>query len=122
MFAFFNRNQCKIRRKNSFFKTSSYCALGCAINSCKREGSLDATITEVVANDIQQIMYTYPSIRLIACNGSKSYQFTTYVKQQATNSTNTAAIKLPSTSLIPGRYNQTLEGKIIAWEQILKYF
>ncbi len=44
------------------------------IASCEREGSLDSAIRHVVCNDVATLIHKYPSIRLILCNGKKSYE------------------------------------------------
>lgn len=44
-----------------------------SIYSCERQGSLDSNITDVVPNDIEQVLRVAP-IRGVFCNGKKSYQ------------------------------------------------
>lgn len=43
------------------------------IYSCNRKGSLDSDITDVVPNDIEQVLNT-ANIRAIFCNGRKSLE------------------------------------------------
>ena len=43
------------------------------IYSCNRKGSLDSDITDVVPNDIEQVLNT-ANIRAIFCNGRKSFE------------------------------------------------
>ena len=43
------------------------------IYSCNRKGSLDSDITDVVPNDIEQVLNT-ANIRGIFCNGRKSFE------------------------------------------------
>lgn len=95
-------------------------ALWDSIGSCYREGSLDSNIMDENPNDIIGLLDKYPTIRLIACNGTKSY--TTFKKNF--NSEDLGAIriiKLPSTSPIPGRYTKSFEGKVVSWSEILNH-
>lgn len=92
-------------------------ALWDTIGFCYRKGSLDANIVDEQPNDIVRMLNDYPSIRLIACNGGKSYK--TFRKNF--NVDQVDVIKLPSTSPIPGRYTKTFNGKVEEWERILDY-
>ena len=44
------------------------------IDTCERKGSLDSEIRNEEANDIQQLLQNYPSIKAIFCNGQKSFK------------------------------------------------
>lgn len=94
-------------------------ALWDSIGSCYRKGSLDSNIVEEEPNDIVGLLNEYPSIRLIACNGSKSYL--TLMKHFGDELKNIRVLKLPSTSPIPGRYTKTFDGKVEAWKEILNH-
>ncbi|WP_047982848.1 DNA-deoxyinosine glycosylase [Ornithinibacillus californiensis] len=95
-------------------------ALWDTIGSCIRDGSLDSSIREEVTNDLPALLSSYPSLQLIACNGTKSYQtLNKYFSSE--DLSNLPVIKLPSSSPIPGRYNKTLEEKIEVWKEILTY-
>ncbi|RDW19983.1 DNA-deoxyinosine glycosylase [Oceanobacillus chungangensis] len=95
-------------------------ALWDSIGSCYRQGSLDTNIVDEEPNDILAILEEYPSIRLIACNGTKSY--TTFKKNfNLTAYPDVNVIKLPSTSPIPGKYTKSFTGKVNAWREILHY-
>ncbi|MGX4670240.1 DNA-deoxyinosine glycosylase [Cerasibacillus sp. JNUCC 74] len=95
-------------------------ALWDTIATCYRQGSLDANIRDAVPNDIPSLLKKYPSIKLIACNGSKSYQlFVKYFKNAKISPVN--VVKLPSTSPIPGRYTKTFHEKVEEWRIILRY-
>lgn len=90
------------------------------IGACYREGSLDGNIKEEEPNDIPGLLEKYPTIRLIACNGTKSYQtLKKNINWDILN--NVDVLKLPSTSPIPGRYTKSFVGKVEEWEQITKY-
>ena len=95
-------------------------ALWDTIGSCYREGSLDANILEEEPNDILKLLELNPTIQLIACNGTKSYQtFKKNIIVDADSQVN--VIKLPSSSPIPGRYTKTFSGKVEEWAKILDY-
>jgi hypoxanthine-DNA glycosylase len=49
-------------------------ALWDVINTCRRKGSLDADISDVVVNDLTGFMNEHPSVQAIFCNGRKSEQ------------------------------------------------
>lgn len=95
-------------------------ALWDTIGSCYRKGSLDMHISDEEPNDVIGLLNTYQTIRLVACNGTKSFQ--TFKKHVIVDENmDVDVIKLPSTSPIPGRYTKTLEGKTEDWKQILYY-
>ncbi|SFB21289.1 G/U mismatch-specific uracil-DNA glycosylase [Lentibacillus halodurans] len=99
------------------FVKSRQIALWDVIGKCSREGSLDKNIVDEQPNDIIRLLQEYPAIRLIACNGTKSYK--TFMRHFGTE--NVDVIKLPSTSPIPGRYTKSFKGKLEEWKQILDY-
>ena len=95
-------------------------ALWDTIGSCYREGSLDKNIIEEQPNDIKKLLTKHPTIKLIACNGTKSFQ--TFKKNIHLHpEMNIDIIKLPSSSPIPGRYTKSFTEKVQAWEQLLEY-
>lgn len=95
-------------------------ALWDTIGSCYRKGSLDQNILQEEPNDIIGLLHKYPSIRLIACNGTKSFQ--TFIKNiNLDQKANVDLIKLPSSSPIPGKYTKSYSEKVQAWSQILEY-
>lgn len=98
----------------------NHLALWDVIGACYREGSLDSNITEEEPNDIPKLLERHPTIRLIACNGTKSFQ-TLKKNVDLTKLNNVDVIKLPSTSPIPGKYTKTFAGKVEEWKQILDY-
>ena len=61
------------QRKLQILKSNKI-ALWDVIDSCERKGSLDSAIKNENANDILQLLEEYPNIKLIACNGQKSYK------------------------------------------------
>ncbi|MFD1040369.1 DNA-deoxyinosine glycosylase [Virgibacillus byunsanensis] len=95
-------------------------ALWDAIGTCSREGSLDSNIVDAEPNNIEGLLQRFPTIKLIVCNGTKSYQvFKKYFSLNELHDVN--VVKLPSTSPIPGRYNKTFAGKVEEWKIILEY-
>lgn len=67
--------------------------------SCQREGSADASIKEIVPNDIPTFLQAHPSIQMVLCNGNLSY--TTMKKTYP----NIECIKCPSTSAANARWS-----------------
>lgn len=95
-------------------------ALWDTIGTCYREGSLDMNIIEEKPNDILGLLERYPTIKLIACNGTKSFQtFRKNIKLDQERDID--VIKLPSSSPIPGKYTKTFAGKVEEWAEILRY-
>lgn len=82
-----------IEEKRKFLHRN-HIALWDVIHSCDIIGSSDSSIRNVVPNDLSEIFET-ADIRMIYCNGAKSYQY--YEKYQE-KVTGRKAIKLPSTS------------------------
>lgn len=95
-------------------------ALWDTIGACFREGSLDMNITQEEPNDIKGLLDRYPTIKLIACNGTKSFDVFHRTIDLAEDSP-VMVVKLPSSSPIPGRYTKTFLEKVDAWSIILDY-
>lgn len=88
-------------------------ALWDVVGQCRRSGSLDAKIRDVVPNDIERFLRQYPSIKIVYCNGQTSYKlFGKYVK-----SVDCDVILLPSTSLA---YTIPFERKFECWKMIVQ--
>ncbi len=103
----------------SFLKEKNI-ALWDVLYSCIREGSLDSNIKNEEPNEIEDCVKNNPGLRLIVCNGTKSYK--SYQKYIGLNRfPGVEVIKLPSTSPVPGKYNKTLEGKLQEWKIIKEY-
>lgn len=84
-------------------------ALWDSIASCVIEGSSDASIRDVRANDLRIILDNSP-IEKICCNGRKSYEmYQKYIQDRVGRE----AICLPSTS--PANAQFSLEKLIAAW-------
>ncbi|UOQ84739.1 DNA-deoxyinosine glycosylase [Gracilibacillus salinarum] len=93
-------------------------ALWDVIGACYREGSLDSSITDADPNQLEELLDTYPTIKRIGCNGTKSYQ--TFRKHFAHLMAKYEVRMLPSTSPIPGRYNKSFEEKVEIWKGIFE--
>lgn len=90
------------------------------LQTCAREGSLDADIieTSVVANDFSTLLAEYPTIKKIYFNGAKAEQLykrhvLPVLDDQARNLT---MVKLPSTS--PAYAAMSFEKKLQLWSQV----
>lgn len=88
-------------------------ALWDVIAACTIQGSSDASIRDVVPNDLDQILAAAP-IRRIYCNGAKSHEL---YKRYSREKTGRTAILLPSTS--PANAACSLERLAAAWQPIL---
>lgn len=79
------------------------------IASCSIEGSSDASIKDVTANDLSIILET-ADIKQIFCNGTKSYElYEKYIE----NNIGRKAVKLPSSS--PANAVWSLEKLVKEW-------
>ncbi|MDD1696509.1 MAG: DNA-deoxyinosine glycosylase [Methanoregula sp.] len=86
-------------------------ALWDVLSGCCRKGSADVLIREPVFNDLAGFLREFPTIRLIALNGSSSGR---YYHQLAISAV--PAVILPSTS--PANTRFTLDQKVRAWSII----
>lgn len=90
-------------------------ALWDVIDTCERKGSLDSEIRNEEANDIQQLLQNYPSIKAIFCNGQKSFK---NLQKIMGKECAIPIFVLPSTSPL---HTISFEKKLREWE-ILKSF
>lgn len=84
-------------------------------HSCVRKNSADATIREVIQNDIPDLLDKNPTIQKIICNGKTSYQKLCQYYPQLIEMT----CVCPSTSAANAKYR--LDNLIQEYERILKY-
>lgn len=90
------------------------------IQSCDRQGSLDATIRNVTPNNFASLFSEYPQIQAIFFNGSKSFDvFKKHIG--LTILAGRAYEKMPSTSPIPGKNIKSFKEKVEAWQVLEKY-
>jgi double-stranded uracil-DNA glycosylase len=87
-------------------------ALWDVICTCSRKGSADARIQDPVFNDLTAFLAAFPSLHLVALNGSSAGRF----YNQLNISASVPALVLPSTSPANTRYS--LDEKIKRWEII----
>ena len=94
---------------------ANYIAVWDVIQSCEIEGSSDASIRDVVPNDLSDILTT-ADIRAIYTNGEKAYElYHKYIYPV----NGIKARKLPSTS--PANAGYSLERLREAWTEIVKF-
>lgn len=120
LFELFNQKALTDYQDKLIFVKGNHLVLWDVIGACYRVGSLDSNITEEEPNDIPGLLDKHPTIRLIACNGTKSFQ-TLKENVDMDKLNNVDIIKLPSTSPIPGRYTKSFAGKVEEWKRILDY-
>ena len=87
-------------------------ALWDVICTCSREGSADSRIQNPVFNDLAGFLAAFPSLRLVALNGSSAGRY----YHQLDIAASVPAVVLPSTSPANTRYS--LDEKISRWEII----
>ena len=93
-------------------------ALWDSLQACTRSGSLDASITEEVANDFAALFAKYPNITHVFFNGSKAEKaFRRHVLPVLLQDRYVFA-RLPSTS--PAHAAMRLEAKVQAWSVLKK--
>ena len=93
-------------------------ALWDSLQACTRSGSLDASITEEVANDFAALFAKYPNITHVFFNGSKPEKaFRRHVLPALLQDRYVFA-RLPSTS--PAHAAMRLEAKVQAWSVLKK--
>lgn len=90
-------------------------ALWDVIESCERKGSLDTEIKEEIDNDIPQLIENHSNIKMIFCNGQKSYK--NLVKILGKNF-KIPIVVLPSTSPL---HTVRFEEKLESWKVIQEY-
>ncbi len=87
-------------------------ALWDTIKSCKRDGSLDSNILNVIPNDIRKLLKKYPNVKTICLNGGKS--FSTFKKYFPDLLETYDCHKMPSTSPANARFS--LDKLFEEWE------
>jgi hypoxanthine-DNA glycosylase len=92
---------------------SNHIALWDVIASCSITGSSDSSITDVVPNDLSEILKT-ADIQAIYCNGTKAYEL---YQKYIYPINKIQAIKLPSTS--PANASYSLERLVGEWKIIM---
>lgn len=91
---------------------ANHIALWDVIESCERKGSSDTEIKAEIDNDIPQLIENHPNIKMIFCNGQKSYK--NLVKILGKNF-KIPIVVLPSTSPL---HTVKFEEKLESWKSI----
>ncbi len=97
-------------------------ALWDVLHSCERQGSLDTAIQMEVPNDLPRLLEEHPGIRLVGCNGGKSWSaFHKHVLPRLAAGRQAAleARRLPSTS--PANARLDYAQKLAAWRPLLDF-
>ncbi|MEE3808064.1 MULTISPECIES: DNA-deoxyinosine glycosylase [Lysinibacillus] len=90
------------------------------IETCEREGSLDAAIRNEKPNDFQTLFEEYPNIQLVLFNGAKAFEvFKKHIGLELLEER--AYKKMPSTSPIPGKNIKSFAEKLEDWRIIQSY-
>jgi len=74
IFQLFNQELTTDYHKKIELLKTNHIALWDVIESCERKGSIDSSIKNEAENDILQLLKSYPTIKMIFCNGQKSYK------------------------------------------------
>ena len=85
------------------------------IESCERKGSSDAEIKDEIDNNIAGLIEDHPSIRVIFCNGQKSYKNLLKILGKDFK---IPIVCLPSTSPL---HTVRFEEKLESWKMIKDY-
>ena len=84
------------------------------IRSCRRNGSLDSNLRDVVINDFKQLIEKYRTLNAVFCNGRTAYS----LFKRYHCDINLPVFYLPSTS---PAYTLSFDRKIAQWRKILKF-
>jgi double-stranded uracil-DNA glycosylase len=93
-------------------------ALWDTLQACTRPGSLDASITEEVANDFPALFAKYPNITHVFFNGTKPEKAFRHHVRPALREDCHVFTRLPSTSAANAAVR--LEAKVRAWSVVKK--
>ena len=86
------------------------------LKSCQREGSLDSRIQNEIPNDIDDLLRSNNTIRMIACNGGAAYKLLRKYHSNLFEQTY-KIIQLPSTSSAYASLSK--QDKLIRWQKLL---
>lgn len=95
------------------FLLDNHIAVWDVIESCEIVGSSDSSIKNVVPNDIE-IILEKADIKMIICNGNKSFQL---YRKYLEDRTKRSAVCMPSTS--PANASYQMERLIESWQKII---
>lgn len=90
-------------------------ALWDVIESCERKGSSDTEIKAEIDNNISELIENHPKIKMIFCNGQKSYKNLAKILGK---NFKIPIVVLPSTSPL---HTVKFEEKLLSWKQIITH-
>ncbi|QYZ78018.1 DNA-deoxyinosine glycosylase [Methanofollis formosanus] len=93
-------------------------ALWDVVGACTRDGSSDASIREVAANDIPGFLDRHPTVCIIALNGRAAEHWLRRVHPTVWERPGVRVLALPSTS--PANARLTIEEKTEAWRAVVR--
>ncbi len=112
VFELFNEDFTKDYQQKLQILRKNKIALWDVIDSCERKGSLDSEIKNETGNDILKLLEDYPNLKIIFCNGQKSYK--NLIKTFEKN-IKIPIVALPSTSPL---HTISFDKKLEVWQQI----
>ncbi|SKB92073.1 G/U mismatch-specific uracil-DNA glycosylase [Soonwooa buanensis] len=112
IFELFNEDFTKDYQQKLQILKKNKIALWDVIDSCERKGSLDSEIKNETGNDILKLLKDYPNLKIIFCNGQKSYK--NLIKTFGKN-IEIPIVALPSTSPL---HTISFDKKLKVWQQI----
>jgi len=116
LYAHYQHRPCETYEEKKAFLLEHQLALWDSAEVCKRKGSSDNTITEVVPNDICRLLQEYPGVRLILLNGAAAERiFLKYIRERG--GIVVRYERVPSTSPIPGRNVPNFDEKLETWSR-----
>jgi hypoxanthine-DNA glycosylase len=93
----------------------NHIAIWDVIDSCERKGSLDSEIKNEEANQVEELLESYPNFQAIFCNGGKSYK---NLQKLLGKNFKIPIYLLPSTSPL---HTISFEKKFDEWKKVLDY-
>lgn len=117
LFALFGSEYSTDKETRMRLALSHRIALWDVINSCNIVGASDSTITDVIYNDINGLLSSYPSITRIFTTGRKAHELLMRYNRDIHNPIISAAMRLPSTS--PQNCKISLDKLIAAYSVIV---
>ncbi len=115
MFHLFEEKYSLDYQKRIDFLKKNKIALWDVIESCERKGSLDTEIKNEIDNNIPQLIENHPKIKIIFCNGQKSYKNLIKILGKDFK---IPIMVLPSTSPL---HTVKFEKKLEVWKVIMDY-
>ena len=94
-------------------------ALWDTIGAGRRTGSLDTKIRDIEPNPVAALVASHPTIRLIGCNGGKSFEQLRRNAPELFENPSLAIVRLPSTS--PAAATMRYEQKREAWSVVAEF-